>query len=357
MNPPGPRPESPQAFWQILLPAFAVLLLFGGFVVYQALRGPSGAASAPAAPSTSAPPGPAPAGMVWIPGGTFMMGSDDPRFPESQPVHEVTVDGFWMDATEVTNEQFEAFVKATGYVTVAERTPEASQFPGVPEEKLKPFSGVFTPPPQKTPLDDFSNWWKPVYGASWRRPEGPASSLTGREKYPVVHVCYLDAEAYARWAGKRLPTEAEWERASRGGLERKPYSWGDEFRPKGRWMANTWQGSFPDSNSLEDGHRGAAPVGSYPPNGYGLHDTAGNVWEWCSDWYREDYFRAGLPRNPQGPESSHDPREPGALKRVQKGGSFLCSDEYCARYIAGARHCGEIRSASNHVGFRCVKSP
>lgn len=330
----------------VALPAAALLGVLLAYVGWASLR------TSPGGP----PPGPAPEGMVWIPGGVFPMGSDDPRFPEAQPVHEVEVDGFWLDRHEVTNEEFERFVRATGYVTVAERAPEASEFPGVPPEKLKPFSIVFFPPREEdVSLRDFRAWWRAVPGANWRHPEGPGSSLVGREKHPVVHVCYEDAEAYARWAGKRLPTEAEWEFAARGGLAGTRYIWGDDLKPSGRWMANLWQGAFPKENTLEDGYFATAPVMSYPPNGYGLFDMAGNVWEWCSDWYREDYFAQSPRRNPRGPDSSYDPREPGALKKVQKGGSFLCAENYCARYAAGARHSGEIRSATNHVGFRCAK--
>ncbi|MBI3857587.1 MAG: formylglycine-generating enzyme family protein [Planctomycetes bacterium] len=296
--------------------------------------------------------------MVWIPGGTFRMGSEDPVFAgEAEPLHKVTVHGFWMDATEVTNEQFEAFVKATKYVTIAEKTPDPKQFPDVEKDKLKPFSAVFTPPAADSPARRITDWWKPVYGADWRHPEGPGSSIAGKEKYPAVHISWVDADAYAKWAGRRLPTEAEWEFAARGGLEGKRYVWGDEFKPGGKPMANTWQGSFPKENTMEDGFRGAAPVGSFPPNGYGLYDMAGNVWEWCSDWYRKDYFRNSPSDNPQGPDSSLDPMEPNAKKRVQKGGSFLCAENYCVRYQVGARHSGEIESAADHIGFRCVKDP
>jgi formylglycine-generating enzyme len=297
-----------------------------------------------------------PPGMVWIPGGTFKMGSEDPSFRgEAEPIHTVTVKGFWMDVTEVTNEQFAEFVKATGYVTIAEKTPDAKQFPDVPPDKLKPFSSVFTPPTGDNPARSFADWWKPVYGADWKHPDGPGSTLNGKEKYPVVHISWVDAEAYAKWAGKRLPTEAEWEFAARGGLDGKKYAWGDDFKPDGRPMANTWQGTFPKQNLMVDGHRTAAPVGSFAANGYGLFDMSGNVWEWCADWYRVDYFKNSPKNDPQGPESSLDPNEPNAKKRVQKGGSFLCAENYCSRYQVGARHSGEIESAADHIGFRCVK--
>jgi len=294
--------------------------------------------------------------MVWIPGGTFQMGSDDPAFRgEALPIHEVSVSGFWMDTTEVTNEQFAEFVKATNYLTIAERQPDAKQFPGVPASELVPFSSVFTPPAADGPARGIFDWWKPVKGADWRHPQGPDTTISGKEKHPVVHIAWVDAEAYAKWAGKRLPTEAEWEFAARGGLKNQTYAWGNEFKPGGKSMANTWQGKFPKENTMEDGFRTTAPVGSFPANGYGLYDMAGNVWEWCSDWYRADYFSYSPKSNPKGPDSSLDPMEPNAKKRVQKGGSFLCAESYCARYQVGARHSGEIESAADHIGFRCVK--
>jgi formylglycine-generating enzyme len=303
------------------------------------------------------PPGPAPEGMVWIPSGEFWMGSDD--FPDAQPWHRVKVDGFWMDKTEVTNEQFAKFVKTTGYVTVAEKAPTKEEFPTAPPENLVAGSVVFTPPDRAVRLDNHYQWWDYVKGANWRHPTGPKSDLKGKEKHPVVHIAYTDALAYCKWAGKRLPTEAEFEFAARGGLEKKPYVWGDEFRPGGKWMANTFQGHFPEKNTGEDGFTGTAPVGSFPANGYGLFDVAGNVWEWCSDWYRPDYYKTlpELARNPQGPATSFDPSEPGTQKRVHKGGSFLCTDQYCKRYEPGGRGKGEPDTGTNHLGFRCVKSP
>jgi formylglycine-generating enzyme len=315
-------------------------------------------------------PCPSPAGMVWIPGGEFSMGCADPRdlphgghdtMADARPIHSVFVDAFWMDHFEVTNDQFASFVRATGYVTVAERTPTAAEFPGAPAEKLVAGSVVFTPPPRPVSLDNHYRWWDYVNGASWRHPLGSGSTIDGRGNYPVVHVAYEDAEAYARWAGKRLPTEAEWEFAARGGIAGQPYSWGDEFRPGGRWMANIWQGRFPLTNTAEDGFAGIAPVGQFPPNGYGLHDMAGNVWEWCSDWYRADAYPVasadGVARNPQGPPDSLDPAEPGQPKRVHRGGSFLCTEEYCTRYMIGTRGKGEVSTGSNHLGFRCIKAP
>jgi formylglycine-generating enzyme required for sulfatase activity len=326
---------------------------------------------APTVPARPSPPGPAPAGMVWIPGGEFSMGAADPRSHEhggheamedARPIHRVYVDPFWMDATEVTNEQFARFVKATGYVTVAEKTPTREEFPDAPEENLKAGSVVFTPPSEPIPLDNLYRWWSYVAGANWRHPDGPGSTLRGRAKYPVVHVAYEDAEAYARWAGERLPTEAEWEFAARGGLSGKLYPWGDELKPGGRWAANIYEGRFPvrGANLGEDGYVGLAPVGRFAPNAYGLYDVAGNAWEWVSDWYRPDYYATlagGLARNPRGPADSFDPAEPGQPKRVQRGGSYLCTDQYCTRYMLGTRGKGEVRTGSNHVGFRCVRSP
>ena len=304
------------------------------------------------------PPGPVPEGMVWIPGGEFWMGAEE--FPDAQPWHRVSVDGFWMDKTEVTNDQFGKFVKATKYVTVAEQAPRPEDFPGAPPENLVAGSVVFSPPDQPVKLNNHFQWWSYVKGANWRHPEGPKSTIRDRGKYPVVHIAYQDALTYAKWAGKRLPTEAEFEFAQRGGLERKPYTWGDELKLGGKFMANTFQGHFPDKNTKEDGHELAAPVASFPPNNYGLYDMAGNVWEWTSDWYRHDYYKtlaaAGpLTRNPQGPADSLDPSEPGVKKKVHRGGSFLCTDQYCARYIAGGRGKGEPDTGTNHVGFRLVR--
>jgi formylglycine-generating enzyme len=313
----------------------------------------------------------APPGMVWIPGGEFAMGSEDPRgmpsggpdpMADARPIHRVAVDGFWIDKTEVTNDQFATFVRATDYKTVAEQVPTAAEFPNAPPENLVAGSVVFTPPDQLVPLNDHYRWWSYVKGASWRHPQGPDSNIDGQGNYPVVQVAFEDAEAYAKWAGKRLPTEAEWERAARGGVEGKPYSWGDELKPEGKWMANIWQGRFPVGDSGEDGFVGIAPVAKFPPNGYDLHDMAGNVWEWCSDWYRADTYawlaKAGhVSLNPKGPTSGFDPSEPDQPKRVHRGGSFLCTDQYCTRYMIGTRGKGEVSSASNHLGFRCVKAP
>lgn len=278
---------------------------------------------------------------------------------DSRPIHRVYVDGFYMDTVDVTNAEFARFVKATEYVTVAERKPRAEDFPGAPPENLVAGSVVFTPPDHAVSLDNHFQWWNYVHGANWQHPLGAQSDIRGKERYPVVHVAYEDSAAYAKWAGKRLPTEAEWEFAARGGLAGKPFVWGDEFRPGGKWMANTHQGHFPMQDMGEDGHSGISAVAQYPPNGYGLYDMAGNVWQWTSDWYRPDYYRqlaavGGVAHNPQGPDSSYDPSEPNEPKRVQRGGSFLCTDQYCSRYIVGTRGKGEVSTGANHLGFRCV---
>ena len=324
----------------------------------------------PTVPSGRDAPGPSPEGMVWIPGGEFSMGCDDPRgkpfggsdpMPDTRPIHRVAVDPFWIDRTEVTNDQFAAFVAATGYVTVAEQVPRAEDFPDAPPENLVAGSIVFSPPDGPVRLDNHYQWWAYVPGANWRHPSGPSSSIEGRGSEPVVQIAWDDAVAYARWAGKRLPTEAEWEFAARGGLTGATYPWGADFRPDGTVMANTWQGRFPGEDTGEDGFRGVAPVASFPSNGYGLHDVSGNVWEWCADWYRPDTYArdvaaGGVTRNPRGPDTSHDPQEPGQAKRVLRGGSFMCTDQYCSRYIVGTRGKGEISSGANHIGFRCVRS-
>ena len=307
--------------------------------------------------SVGEPAGPPPEGMAWIPGGEFWMGSEDEQMNDARPVHMVTLDGFWIDRTEVTNAEFARFVEATGYQTVAERPLDPKDYPGAPPELLVPGSIVFTPPDHPVPLNEHLAWWRYVPGASWKHPEGPDSTIEGKDNLPVVQVCFEDAEAFAKWTGKRLPTEAEWEFAARGGLDRKRYTWGDDLLPESKWMVNNWQGQFPAENTAADGFPRAAPVGTYPPNGYGLVDMAGNVWEWCADWYRPDAYSTGGGINPQGPDSSNDPNEPGIPKRVQRGGSFLCSDLYCTRYLPGARGKGAIDSGSSHVGFRCVKSP
>ncbi len=323
----------------------------------------------PTIPNADPPPGPAPHGMVWIPGGEFSMGSESSAdslcaLPgitrDAQPIHRVRVDGFWMDATEVTNAQFAAFVNATGYVTIAEHPLDPADFPGAPPALLVPGSTLFTPPGRPVDLRDPRHWWRYAPGANWRHPDGPGSSVGGRERYPVVHVAYVDAEAYARWAGRRLPTEAEWEFAARGGLAGRLFAWGDEFMANGQHQANTHQGAFPMHDTGGDGFGGIAPVARFSRNGYGLYDVAGNVWEWVRDWYRPDSYATraaagGVALNPQGPADSFDPAEPGAPKRVQRGGSFLCNDQYCSRYLVGTRGKGEVSTGSNHVGFRTVR--
>lgn len=293
--------------------------------------------------------------MVWIPEGEFWMGSDEKDLEDSRPWRKVFVDGFWMDETPVTNKEFAAFVAATGYVTSAEKPLDPKANPGADPKLLQPAGFVFCSPKEKVDRNNHLNWWKLVPGANWRHPEGPGSSLAGKEDHPVVHVSWHDAMAYAAWAGKRLPTEAEWERAARGGLEKKAYVWGDIFKPGGKWHANLWQGHFPYHNSGEDGHMTTSPVKSFPKNGYGLYDMSGNVWQWCSDWYHARYYDSAPLRNPQGPEASFDPHEIGVAKRALRGGSFLCSDDYCRRYVPGARGKNTPESGANNIGFRCVK--
>ena len=307
-------------------------------------------------------PDPAPhAGMVWIPGGEFSMGSDNPKFDDARPWHRVRLHGFWISATTVTNDEFAQFVKATGYVTVAERKPNPADFPNAPPQNLVPGSLVFTPPDHPVELNDDRQWWRYVPGANWRHPSGPASSIAGRGRYPVVQVSYEDALAYARWVRKRLPTEAEYEYAERGGLSCKPYAWGDVFTPAGHEMANTFHGHFPDKSTAKNNKPDALPVGSFPPNGYGLYDMSGNVWIWTADWYQAGYYKtlaaAGtVTVDPRGPPFSYDPKEPGVPKRVLRGGSFLCTDQFCSRYEVGGRGQEEPSSAANHIGFRLASS-
>lgn len=306
--------------------------------------------------------------MVLIRGGEFTMGTDDQKsFDNEGPAHTVRVHDFYMDVHEVTNREFEQFVKVTGYKTVAERELNWDELkkqlpPGTPKPNdaiLQPGSMVFTPPTQAVPLDNLSNWWIWVIGANWQHPEGPGSNLTGREDHPVVQIAFEDAEAYAKWVGKRLPTEAEWEYASRGGIKKGRYTWGDEDPEKNVKLANIWQGHFPDVNTKEDGYERSAPVKSFAPNGYGLYDMAGNVWEWCSDWYNDDAYKMldqnSITDNPTGPDKSYDSNEPYAIKRVTKGGSYLCHISYCESYRPTARRGTAYDSGMSHIGFRCVK--
>ncbi|MFN7589657.1 MAG: formylglycine-generating enzyme family protein [Planctomycetota bacterium] len=336
------------------VPAFAVLLAFAASAPAQqpdvTPPAPTPASGPAAAPSASAPEG-----MVWIPGGDAVLGSQNGD--ADAPLHRVRLRGFWLDATEVTNAQFAACVAATKYVTDAETKPTAADVPGVPEDQLVAGSLVFAPPPDATDLREFWRWWTWVPGACWRRPEGLGSSIVGREQHPVVHVSWRDAMAYAKWAGKRLPSEAEWEYAARGGLDQKRYVWGDDAPTKDKHPANIWQGTFPRSNTAADGFAGTAPVRTFAANGYGLFGMSGNVWEWCSDWYHPEGYGDGTQVlvDPQGPERSFDPQEPGAQKRVLRGGSFLCSDAYCLGYLPGTRMKSTVDTGLCHTGFRCAQ--
>jgi len=320
------------------------------------------------APSPSRPPQIS-ADMVWISGGEFRMGSDEENaWPDEKPSHPVRINGFWIDVAEVTNDQFADFVSATAYVTTAERNPTAEELlsnspegtPPPSPEALVAGSLVFTPPNHPVPLNDVRHWWTWTPGANWRHPEGPDSDLEGRGNHPVVHVSWDDAVAYATWAGKRLPTEAEWEFAARGGLQGKTYVWGNDVCSVTHPQANLWTGSFPYDNTASDGYVRTAPVGKFAPNGFGLHDMAGNVWEWCHDWYDRGLYSSRsdseVTVNPQGPSQSQDPMRPHASQRSQRGGSFLCNDNYCSRYRPSARHGCTPDTGMSHVGFRCVKS-
>lgn len=301
-------------------------------------------------------------GMVWVPGGRFTMGSNH-HYPEEKPERQVEVDGFYMDRTMVTNREFARFVAETGFVTLAEVAPKAEDYPGALPELLKPASLVFTPTTGPVPLDNHYNWWAWTFGADWRHPTGPDSSIEGMDDHPVVHIAYADAEAYATWAGKQLATEAEWEFAARGGLEGKEFAWGDELVPPEGFQANTWQGAFPHGNSAEDGYERTSPVGAFPPNGYGLLDMIGNAWEWTEDWYgvadaKEGRKACCVPKNPRGAKRSEsfDPATPEIRipQKVLKGGSHLCTPLYCRRYRPAARHAQPTDSATSHIGFRCI---
>lgn len=301
-------------------------------------------------------------GMVWIPGGTFRMGSDR-HYPEEAPSHQVTVSGFWIDQAPVTNRQFKDFVKATGHVTTAEIPPDPKHYPGALPHMLYAGSLVFVPPRHTVDLHDWSQWWTFLKGADWRHPYGPKSSINTLDNHPVVHVAFADAQAYARWAGKELPTEAEWEFAARGGIDGAEYAWGNEFTPHGKHMANTWQGEFPAQNLNLDGYERTSPVRAFPPNGYGLYDMIGNVWEWTDDWYSPRHPADApktccIPVNPRGAgeAGSYDPCQPEIRipRKVLKGGSHLCAPNYCRRYRPAARHAEAVDTSTSHVGFRCV---
>ena len=300
--------------------------------------------------------------MIWIPGGTFRMGSDK-HYVEEAPVHRVTVDGFFIDRAPVTNREFRKFVDATGYVTVAEVAPDPKDYPGALPHMLFAGSLVFKPPKHAVDLRDWSQWWTFLKGANWRHPYGPQSSLRGLDDHPVVHVAYVDAQAYAQWAGKELPTEAEWEFAARGALDGAEFAWGDEFTPNGVHMANTWQGEFPRQNLAEDGFRRTSPVDTFPPNGYGVCDMIGNVWEWTADWYSQKHTADApkaccIPENPRGgsEDGSYDSCQPKVKipRKVLKGGSHLCAPNYCRRYRPAARHAQPVDTSTSHVGFRCI---
>jgi formylglycine-generating enzyme len=301
--------------------------------------------------------------MAWVEGGVFRMGSDQ-FYPEERPVHRVKVDGFFIDRHPVTNAEYARFVHETGYVTEAERSPDPSLYPGATPEMLVPGSMVFVPSTGPVDMRNIAHWWRWVAGACWKHPLGPGSSIVGLDDHPVVHVCYEDARAYCQWAGKSLPTEAEWEYAARGGLDQACFVWGNEHMPAGKPMANTWHGRFPYENLAVDGYERTSPVGAFPPNGYGLYDMAGNVWEWTDDWYQdshpEDPQKACCaPVNPRGAsrEQSYDPQQPNVAipRKVLKGGSHLCAPSYCFRYRPAARQPQMVDTGMSHLGFRCVR--
>lgn len=316
-----------------------------------------------ASPPPGAPPFPE---MAWIPGGTFVMGSNA-HYPEEAPAHMVKVSGFWMAQTTVTNAQFARFVEETGYVTLAERSPDPAMYPGALPELLVPAGMVFTKPPRPVDMRNIGNWWAYVPGADWRHPQGPGSTIEDRYPHPVVQVALEDVEAYARWAGMQLPTEAEWEFAARGGFDGAEFAWGSEYMPGGKAMANTWQGEFPWQNLLADGFEGTAAVRSFPPNGYGLHEMTGNVWEWTSDWYRDRHTAPRsskaccIPSNPRGGalDQSYDRQQTEIRipRKVIKGGSHLCAPNYCRRYRPAARFPHPVDTSTSHVGFRCIVRP
>ena len=316
------------------------------------------ASDLPAHPRADPPtPPPAPA-MVWVPPGKSVIGSDA-HYVEERPAHLASIDGFWIDRYPVTNDRFAEFVDATGYTTFAELPPNPADYPGAIEELLRPGSLVFTKPHHPVDLRQLSNWWSFILGADWRHPQGPDSTIDGLGNHPVVHVAYADVEAYAVWAGKEIPTEAEWEHAARGGIENAVYAWGNELTPNGRFMANTWQGRFPYENLREDGYEGTSPVDAFPPNGYGAHDMIGNVWEWTADWYRTTHVQPTDCCGATAASASYDPCLPAIRipRRVLKGGSHLCAPNYCRRYRPAARYPQPIDTSTSHVGFRLIVRP
>jgi sulfatase modifying factor 1 len=302
------------------------------------------------------------ADMVWVSGGIFRMGSDN-HYPEEAPAHRVTVAPFWIDRAPVTNREFRNFIRVTGYVTFAEIAPNPDDYPGALPNMLRAGSLVFNPPKHPVDMDNWTQWWAFKFGANWKRPYGPRSSIAGLNDHPVVHITCRDALAYAQWAGKDLPTEAEWEFAARGGLEDTEFAWGDELTPGGKQMANTWQGAFPHENLKLDRYERTSPVTAFPPNGYGIYDMIGNVWEWTDDWYSPKHAADApkaccIPENPRGgrEDASYDPCLPniGIPRKVLKGGSHLCAPNYCRRYRPAARHPEPVDTSTSHVGFRCV---
>jgi formylglycine-generating enzyme required for sulfatase activity len=366
-HPVAQAPVLKRSRFPLVLAAFAavIVLLATAYAASRLFVGGRRAGSTAPVDLSKAPPD-----MKWIPGGEFAMGSDDARSQVNErPSHRVRVAGFWLDEHPVTNAEFRTFVEATGHVTTAEKKPNWEEIkkqvaPGTPkpdDKMLVPGALVFSPPSHAVPLTDLTQWWRWTPGANWRHPEGPGSNIDGRDRHPVVQVSWEDAVAYAKWVGKRLPTEAEWEFAARGGLEGKRYAWGDDAEPRGRHMANIFHGDFPHHQTADDGYAATSPVGTFPPNGYGLVDMAGNVWQWTADLYRADEFsrRAGneaLCDNPQGPTSTYDPADPYSVRRVIKGGSFLCHITYCESYRPSARRGTSPDTGSSHVGFRLAKT-
>lgn len=318
-------------------------------------------------PNNEATPASLHTGMVWIPGGVAIMGSDTGP-PDETPPHPIAIDGFWMDTTEVTNQQFQEFVDATGYITLPEQKPELRSIQkgsglediAILEEFNQPGSICSLQLNSRDDIDPAKgaySWWQYVPGADWKHPEGPDSSIDDRMDHPVVHVSWLDAQAYCEWAGKQLPTEAQWEYAARSAQDGNFYPWGNDRNPNGEWKQNIWQGTFPIEDTGEDGFKTTAPVATFPANDFGLRDMSGNVWEWCADYYQPEYYSVSPLKNPPGPDSSFDPQEPGIIKRVQRGGSFMCSEQYCIGYRVSARMKGEEDTGAFHTGFRCVITP